>query len=393
MSENSKRKISILGSTGSIGKNTINVIREHKNLFNIIALSTNRNIDLLEKQLKEFKPKYVVICDKEAYKSFKSKYSRKNINVLYGDEGLIEIATCEETEYIVNSLVGFKGFIPTLKALQKGKICALANKETIVVGGNLIKKYVQNKNKQIIPIDSEHSAIHSLLRNKNKNVVSKIILTSSGGPFRAVPKEKLREVTLKQALAHPTWNMGSKITIDSATMMNKGFEVIEAHHLFDLEFDKIEVIIHKESIIHSMIETIDGEIYAQLSINDMKFPIQNALTYPEIITNTFQRLDLSKIKTLSFEKPDYEKFPLLKLAYEVGKKGNSLAAVLNASNEIAVNKFLNEEIKYIDIYKYISKTLEAHNIIKNPDFEDIIECDRWAREYTVNNIKKHTKLL
>lgn len=384
-----KKNISILGSTGSIGSNTLEVIRTHQELFKIIALSTNTSIELLYKQIDEFCPKYVVIGNESAYEKFKknfSSYPNNNIKILFGDEGLLEIATLDEVDYVVNALVGFKGFIPTIEALKQNKVCAIANKETIVVGGEIINKIVPDKTRQIIPIDSEHSAIHQLLKDRKNTEISKLILTSSGGPFRKLPIEELNNVTLEQALNHPSWSMGNKITIDSATMMNKGFEVIEAHHLFNFDFDKIEVIVHKESIIHSMIETIDGEIYAQLGIPDMKFPIQNALTYPNIVSNNYNRLNLAEVKTLSFEKPDYQKFPLLKTAYEVGKIGGTLPAVLNSANEVVVNKFLKKEISYNDIYRYIRKTVEAHKIINNPSIEDVINTDLWAREYILKLI-------
>ncbi len=385
---NIKKNISILGSTGSIGRNTLEVIKEYKKIFNVKAISTNSSIELLKEQIDLFNPEYIVISDENAYKKFKGNIP-KNIKLLYGDDGLLEISTLKDVDIVVNALVGFKGFLPTLNALKNGKVCAIANKETIVVGGEIIMKSASDKDRQIIPIDSEHSAIHSLLRNRDKKSVSRLILTSSGGPFRTLPKEKLKEVTLKQALNHPTWSMGNKITIDSSTMMNKGFEVIEAHHLFGFDFSQIDVIIHKESIIHSMIETIDGEIYAQLGVADMKFPIQNALTYPDILPNSFGKLKLYEISSLTFEKPDMDKFPLLRLAYDAGRIGNSMPVVLNASNEIAVNSFLMEKISYIDIYKYVSETIEKHNIINNPTYEEIIEIDKWARKYTINNIEKN----
>lgn len=384
---NEQKYVSILGSTGSIGRNTVEVIKHHKDRFKVLAISANSNIEVLEEQMKTLNPKYVVIGDERAYKEFKKKCSSSKVKILFGDEGLNQIATEDKTEYIVNALVGFKGFIPTMKALEKGKICAIANKETIVVGGSLIMKTAIDKERQIIPIDSEHCAIHALTRDKQRSDIAKIILTSSGGPFRTKTKEQLDKVSLEDALNHPTWNMGQKITIDSATMMNKGFEVIEAHHLFGIPYDSIEVIVHKESIIHSMIETIDGEIYAQLSINDMKFPIQYALTYPDIVRNSFERLNLAKLGELHFESPDYKKFPLLSLAYDVGIEGGTLPAVLNASNEIAVNKFLLKEINYTDIYKYVYDTITRHNNIKNPSYEDIIEADTWARSCTKNLIK------
>ncbi len=389
---NSTKNISILGSTGSIGKNTLAVINNFPTQFNIIALSANTNIDLLYQQWKEFKPEYLVIGDYIKYKEFIDNTKTDNkTKVLYGEDGLIQISTLKNIDIVVNALVGFSGFIPTLEAIKHNKVCAIANKESLVVGGDLIMNEVKDRTNQILPIDSEHSAIHSLMRKVDKDKVNKLIITASGGPFRDVPYKDLVNVTLEQALNHPVWSMGKKITVDSSTMMNKGFEVIEAHHLFNFEFDKIETIIHKESTIHSMIETIDGEIYAQLSISDMRLPIQNALTYPEVMNNDHPRLSLANIKSLSFERMDYEKFPLLKLAYDVGKKGNSLPTVLNAANEVCVEKFLKREINYIDIYHYINKTIVSHDIIKNPTFKDIIKTDKWARDLTKENIKIKNK--
>ncbi len=381
------KNISILGSTGSIGRNTIEVVKKFPDKFNVLGLSTNKNIELLEVQIKEVFPNFVVVNNYDKYKIFKNKH--KNIEVLYGKEGLTKITTHKDIDIVVNALVGFSGFIPTLEALKSGKICAIANKETIVVGGDLLKRTFGNFTSNIIPIDSEHSAIFNLLKKFNRNYVEKLILTASGGPFRDIPVEHLENVTINQALNHPVWKMGNKITIDSSTMMNKGFEVIEAHHLFDFDFNNIETIIHKESTIHSMIETIDGELYAQLSVSDMKLPIMNALSYPDIFKNNFNRLNLSILRNLSFEPMDMEKFPLLKLAYDVGKIGHSLPAVLNASNEICVNEFIKENIKFLDIYRYVSKTVEFHDIIKNPDYDDIIETDRWARNYTEELIKHY----
>jgi 1-deoxy-D-xylulose-5-phosphate reductoisomerase len=385
--EYKQKNVSILGSTGSIGTNAVEVIKHHKDRFKVIGISAYSNIDLLEEQTKSLSPEYVVIGQEEAYREFKKRNTSSKLKILFGDDGLNRIATEDNVEYIVNALVGFKGFIPTMEALKKGKVCAIANKETIVVGGSLIMKTAIDKDRQIVPIDSEHCAIHSLISNRKKKDIAKIILTSSGGPFRTKSKEELDKVTLEEALNHPTWSMGNKITIDSATMMNKGFEVIEAHHLFDVDYDDIEVIVHKESIIHSMIETIDGEIYAQLSINDMKFPIQYALTYPKIVSNKFERLNLAKIGSLHFETPDCDKFPLLSLAYEVGRKGGTLPAVLNASNEVAVNKFLSKEIDYTDIYKYIYEAVKNHSVINNPTYDDIIQSDKWARNFTKKLIR------
>ncbi|MDH4128177.1 MAG: 1-deoxy-D-xylulose-5-phosphate reductoisomerase, partial [Spirochaetota bacterium] len=343
------KQLAILGSTGSIGKNTLEVVRSHPKLFNVYALTINTNIIELKKQVDLFEPRKVVICDEESYKEFRKFSFNCKIEVLYGDEGLLNVVSDPNVNLIVNALVGFSGLKPTIEGIINKKDIALANKETIVVGGELVLKLAKENNVKIIPIDSEHSALLFLLRHNKREEVRKLILTASGGPFCNLRKEEFAQITLNDALNHPTWKMGKKITIDSSTLMNKGFEVIEAHHLFGFDFDDIEVIIHKESIIHSMIETVDGEIYAQLGPADMKFPIQNALTYPEIIENDYHKLNLWEIGSLSFSKPDFDKFNLLNIAYQVGKEGGTLPTVLNASNEVAVNAFLNEEIAYIDI--------------------------------------------
>ncbi len=312
---------------------------------------------------------------------------KSHTEVLYGEEGLLELVRDTNINLIINALVGFSGLKPTIEGIKHKKDIAIANKETIVVGGEIVLNMARENNVNIIPIDSEHSALLLLLRNMKRQEVKKLILTASGGPFRSLNKEEFKNITLAQALDHPTWKMGKKITIDSSTLMNKGFEVIEAHHLFDFDFQDIEVIIHKESIIHSMIETVDGETYAQLGPTDMKFPIQNAMTYPDIIENNYHKMSLWEIGSLSFEKPDYDKFPLLKIAYETGKSGGTLPAVLNASNEIAVQMFLDNKIAYLDIVKLIEKTISTHKNINNFGIKDIFEADNWAREYSNHLIK------
>lgn len=381
------KHLAILGSTGSIGTNTLDVVRKNPDLFQVEALSTYSKIDDLLKQIEEFKPKKAVVCQIDKYKELRNKMNSSQTELLYGEEGLLEIVSDNPTNCIVNALVGFSGLKPTIEAIKNKKEIAIANKETIVVGGELVFNLAKKYNVSIIPIDSEHSALLFLLRNNNRKEVNKLILTASGGPFRDMKKEDLEHVTLKQALNHPTWSMGQKITIDSSTLMNKGFEVIEAHYLFDFDFDDIEVIIHKESIIHSMIETVDGEIYAQLGPNDMRFPIQNALTYPNVLSNNFQRLNLWEVGTLSFSKPDFTKFPLLKIAYEVGDKKGTLPSVLNASNEEAVYAFLDKKINYKDIVKMVEKSICKHENNKQPELEDIFQADEWARSYTKEQIK------
>ncbi len=384
------KNIAILGSTGSIGKSSLKVVKHHPDLFNIEVLTTNSNIEELKNQINIFKPKKVVICNKIKYTEFKKDVNCANIKVLYGSEGLIEVVRDDNINFIINSLVGFTGLIPTIEAIKNNKDIAIANKEAIVVGGDIILPLAKKHNVNIIPIDSEHSALLFLLRYSKRSEVKKLILTASGGPFIDKNKEDLKNATLNEALNHPTWKMGRKITIDSSTLMNKGFEVIEAHHLFGFDFKDIDVIIHRESVIHSMIETIDGEIYAQLGPSDMKFPIQNAMTYPKVYPNDYDKLKLWEIKNLSFDMPDLNKFPLLKLAYEVGKEGGTMPTILNAANEVAVWAFLEGRIKYSDIVFLINKGVEEHNNIRYPNLDDIIDSNNKGRESTYNQIKKLT---
>lgn len=383
--------LTVLGSTGSIGTNTLEVVRTHPKRFKIESLSVHSNIEELAKQIEEFQPKKVVIAREDKYHEFKEKYSFPDVRVLSGEDALLELVIDPDVDLVINALVGFSGLKPTLEAIDHSKDIAIANKETIVVGGELVLSRAREKRIQLIPIDSEHSALLFLLRYNKRSEVKKLILTASGGPFRTMPKADLQNVTLEQALNHPTWKMGQKITIDSSTLMNKGFEVIEAHHLFDFHFDDIEVIVHKESIIHSMIETIDGEVYAQLGPTDMKFPIQNAMTYPEVVENSYHKMKLWEIGTLSFEQPDYDKFPLLQTAFDVGRVGGTLPAVLNGSNEIVVYAFLEKRIQYRDIHPIIKECLDAHQNVLKPEIKDIFEADKWARDYSENIIRSLEK--
>ena len=304
-----KKKVLILGSTGSIGNNTCSVIREFNKDFEIAGISTNYKIDILQKQIEEFNPKIVHISSKEALNNFKNKKNKINIH----EGSIAEFVRDTDFDILVNALTGYAGFLPTIEAIKKGKTIALANKETLVVGGDIINELLKKYNASLIPIDSEHSAIFQILRHFKDAQISKVIITASGGPFFKTPKEELKNVTVEMALKHPTWKMGGKITIDSATMMNKGFEVIEAHHLFNLDYDKIETIIHPQSLIHSMVEFVDGEIYAQIGKNDMRLPIQHALTYPEIRNTPFEKLKLHEHSEINFYKMDFEKFIMLKL--------------------------------------------------------------------------------
>ena len=383
------KRISILGSTGSIGKQTLDVVRQHKDKFEVVAISANSSVDLLLEQIKEFKPKYVAVYDELSAIKLKSMIpSDINIEVLSGMEGLKVISSLDEIDVLLTAIVGMIGLVPTLEAIRNGKDIALANKETLVCAGNLVMNEAKKYGVSILPVDSEHSAIFQCLNGEKNKEIEKIILTASGGPFRGKKKEDLLNVTKNQALKHPNWSMGRKISIDSSTLMNKGLEVIEAKWLFDVEHNQIDVVVHPQSIIHSMVQFIDSSVIAQLGCPDMRLPIQYALSYPDRIECDFERLDLAKITTLTFEEPDMDTFPCLKLAYDTLKMGGTYSAVLNSANEVLVNEFLEDKIGFYDIPYYIEKTLEAHNSISEPTVEDILEIDRWTREFVIKSISK-----
>jgi len=383
------KNIAILGSTGSIGTQALDVIRNNRRDFNVCALTTNSSIDILYNQVLEFKPEIVAITDYEKYKEFKSIISSYNdkLTVLYGEEGLNEAAAYDKNDIVISSIVGIAGLKPTYKAIEKGKTVALANKETLVTAGRIITNKAKEKNAFIIPVDSEHSAIFQCI-GKDREYVSKIILTASGGPFRKKTSEELKKVSLTDALKHPSWNMGKKITIDSATMMNKGLEVIEARWLFDMDPGKIDVCIHPESIIHSMVEFIDGAVLAQMGVPDMRIPIKYSLTYPERTVTNDNKMDFTKIKTLNFEEPDLSIFPCLGLAYEALAEGDSSCIVLNGANEVAVNLFLSEKIRFTEIYDIVANTLDKH--LKNDinDLEDVFQVDEWSRKVAMELYNK-----
>ncbi len=379
------KNIVILGSTGSIGTQALEVVENLKNI-NIIGLSTNTNIGILEEQIRKFKPIYVCVMDIEKANILKENIKDTNTQVLTGEEGLIKLATLEQIDTVLNSLVGNIGLLPTIYGIKAKKYIALANKETLVSAGELVMKEAKKYNVNVYPIDSEHSAIFQCLQGNKYEEVEKIILTASGGPFRE--HTSLDNVTLQQALNHPNWSMGKKITIDSATLMNKGLEVIEAKWLFNIDIDKIDVIIHPQSIIHSMVEYKDSAIMAQLGTPDMKVPIQYALAYPSRVKNNFEKLDLLKHNNLTFKKPNYDLFPCLKYAFEAIKIGGTMPCVLNASNEIAVEYFLNEKIKFTEIPKIVYKTIEEYKSKNKLDYnlEDVLQADKFAREFAKNLI-------
>ncbi|WP_304353062.1 1-deoxy-D-xylulose-5-phosphate reductoisomerase [Brachyspira innocens] len=383
-----RKRILLLGATGSIGTNTCTVVRKFSSDFEIVGMSANSKIDILRTLCTEFKPKTVNISDKSAANIFKDYDCAESINIF--DGSIADFVKHTDFDILVNALTGYAGFLPTVEAIKKGKTVALSNKETLVVGGDIINELLKQHNAKLIPIDSEHSAIFQILNHFGKDELSKVIITASGGPFFRTPKEELKNVTVEMALKHPTWSMGSKITIDSATMMNKGFEVIEAHHLFNLDYDKIETIIHPQSLIHSMAEFIDGEIYAQIGKNDMCLPIQHALTYPEIRNTPFERLKLYEHSEINFYKMDFDKFVMLKLAYECGKKGGLYPCVLNAANEVCVYSFLERRIGFTDIFNIVSKVCERKiNIPLNID--NIINMDSEIRKETRWIIDSMTK--
>lgn len=373
------KRITILGSTGSIGTQTLEVIRDLKLDYEIVALTANQNVDKLASQARQFKPQFVVLMDEKAAEELKYRLSDLNTEVLIGEEGLIKVATIERVDLVINSVVGAAGLLPTLKAIRAKKDIGLANKETLVVAGELVMSAAKEKGVDILPIDSEHNAIFQALNGEKQKDIEKIILTASGGPFRGYAKKDLSEVTVEQALDHPNWDMGGKITIDSATLMNKGLEVIEAKWLFNVDFTDIEVVVHPQSIVHSMVRFKDSSIIAELGLPDMKVPIQHVLTYPRRLENQLERLDLTEIGSLEFEEPDRELFPCLNYAYEAGKTGGTLPAVLNAANEVAVTKFLAGKLKFLDIPKLIRKIMEQHQVVENPDLEEILSADSWAR--------------
>jgi len=369
--------ISVLGSTGSVGRQTLDVIREHNTEFRVVALSANRNIELIKQQIEEFRPLAVAIMDEGKAAEL---CEQVDIPVYTGMEGLIKIATIKQADIVVTSVVGSVGIKPTAEAIKAGKAIALANKETLVSAGEYIMGLVKKYNTHLTPIDSEHSAILQCLNGENRSEVEKIIITCSGGSFLGRKREDLENVDVGAALNHPTWSMGRKITIDSATLMNKGFEVLEAMHLYDIPLSQIEVVVHPQSIIHSMVEYKDGSVIAQLGEKDMRLPIQYSLSFPRRPSNSFKKLNLAETGKLTFEKPDTITFPCLTYAYEAGETGGTLPAVMNAANEVAVDAFLKGKIKFLDIPRIIKGTMDLHSNTDSPDIDEILSADEWARK-------------
>ena len=379
-----KKGVAILGSTGSIGVQALEVISEQDGLFRVEVLTANENCDLLINQAKKYKPNSVVIVNEKKYQKVFSELNPLNIKVYAGSESLNQIVDSDEIDIVLTALVGYSGLLPTINAIKNRKKIALANKETLVVAGSLIKNLCEENSTEIIPVDSEHSAIFQCLAGEESNPIEKIFLTASGGPFRGKKLDDLKNITKKQALKHPNWSMGAKITIDSATLMNKGLEVIEAKWLFDLSKEQIEVVVHPQSIIHSAVQFQDGSIKAQLGLPDMKLPIQYALGFPKRLSNRFERFSFFDYPNLTFEKPDLETFKNLALAYKAMEKGGNSPCILNAANEIAVSAFLNDKIGFLNMADLIDNCLEKINFVKNPSLEELIESDLETRNLATN---------
>lgn len=384
------KNITILGSTGSIGRSSLEVIDKLSNRFKVVGLAAGRNTQLLERQVEKFRPKIVSLERKEEAEEFRQKSKDRSVRVTFGQEGAEDVACFDENDIVVSAITGIDGLRPTLSAVKTGKKIALANKESMVVAGPLIQTMVREFGAQIIPVDSEHSGVFQCLAKEKMENVKKVILTASGGPFFRRSQKEMKTITLEEALNHPRWKMGKKVTIDSATLMNKGLELIEAHWLFGLEPKKLGVLIHPQSIVHSLVEIYDGSVLAQLSPTDMKVPIQYALTYPEREDSLVPSLDLAQIKTLEFFEADVEKFPLISLARQALEEGESYPIALNAANEVAVSAFLNQRINFIEISEVVTKIVETHQKRRIQSLEDIFSIDRETRDATRNLIKKRS---
>ncbi|MDX2216809.1 MAG: 1-deoxy-D-xylulose-5-phosphate reductoisomerase [Oculatellaceae cyanobacterium bins.114] len=386
------KAITLLGSTGSIGTQTLDIVAEYPDQFRIIGLAARRNVELLAQQVRQFRPEIVAVCDPAQLPALKEAIADLNPQpiLVAGEQGVVEVARYGDAEAVVTGIVGCAGLLPTIAAIEAGKDIALANKETLIAGGPVVLPLVQKHGVKLLPADSEHSAIFQCLQGVPPGGLSRILLTASGGAFRDLPVEKLADVKVADALKHPNWSMGRKITIDSATLMNKGLEVIEAHYLFGVDYDHIEIVIHPQSIIHSLIELQDTSILAQLGLPDMRLPILYALSYPDRLPTSWERLDLVKAGTLTFREPDHQKYPCMRLAYAAGRAGGAMPAVLNAANEQAVELFLNEEIRFLDIPRLIEAVCDRHHPhnLSSPSLDDIIAADQWARQEVLDTSKK-----
>lgn len=381
MNDSNKRKIAILGSTGSIGTQTLQVVEEHPELFEVYALTANKSVEKLIEQTNKFAPEAVVIADETKYETLKEALADKPIKVYAGYDAICQIVTAAPIDVVVTAMVGFSGLRPTIEAIKAGKAIALANKETLVVAGEYITQLALENKTPILPVDSEHSAIFQCLNGETPhNKIEKIILTASGGPFREMTAEELEKVTKKEALRHPNWSMGAKITIDSASMMNKGFEVIEAKWLFGLNANEIEVVVHPQSVIHSMVQFADGAVMAQLGAPDMRLPIMYALSYPVRLSSKFDRIDFGTLKKLTFEKPDTERFPNLRLAYEALSMGGNMPCVINAANEVCVAAFLEDRIKFTEMSRLIERAMQSADYTLKPSLDDYFATDTEVRK-------------
>ena len=372
------KKIAILGSTGSIGTQALDVVRNLPNEFKISVLAANSNVELFSKQIEQFQPELAVLADENAYKILKEK-NFGGVEIAGGRQAFIDAAGFDGVEIVLTSMSGFAGLEPTIKAIKAKKNIALANKETLVVAGEIVTKLAKEYGIKILPVDSEHGAFFQCLQGENYKSIEKLLLTASGGPFRGKTQADLQNATVKEVLAHPTWNMGKKITVDSASLVNKGLEVIEAKFLYGVEYDQIQVVVHPQSIVHSMVEFVDGSIIAQLAAPDMRLPIQYALTYPDRKISPIKKLDFWQIKNLTFEKPDTETFKGLKFAYDAGKTGGTMPCIFNAANEVAVAAFLAGKIKFLQIYDVIENAMNSRAVIKNPTLEILLDEDNAVR--------------
>ncbi len=383
------KKVSIWGSTGSIGRQTLDVINRCLDRFDIMTLTAHQNISLAFEQAKQFHPRRVVITGQVEYKEWTHRFEELHVELLIGKELLNDVAGCDEADLVVNALVGSVGLEATLKAIQAGKTIALANKEVLVMAGEIVMQEVARKGVRLLPIDSEHSALFQCLQGEDRKSVRRMLLTASGGPFYNRDKSEMDHVTVEEALNHPNWSMGKKVTIDSATLMNKGLEIIEARWLFDMDASKIEVVIHPQSIIHSMVEFVDGSIKAQLGLPDMRTPISYVLTYPERWAGHYGWTDFTQMNQLTFLPPDHEKYPALRLAYDALNAGGTAPAVLNAADETAVDLFLSERISFNQITQITDTVLQHHEVIVHPEFQEILNADRWARDIILKEIVSH----
>lgn len=383
-----KKKVVILGSTGSIGRNALQVLGNFKDRFEVFGLSAHRNSGLIKNQIRELKPKVVVLTQEKTYENVKKEFSDKKVKVYYGIDNLKQMLSLSEVDIVINAIVGSAGLLPSFYTLQAGKTLALANKESLVMGGEILTSLAKKNKVEILPVDSEHSALKQCLLAGKKKEVKKLILTASGGPFYQSRRKDFSRITVNQALAHPTWEMGKKITVDSATLMNKGLELIEAHWLFDIPASQIKIMVHPQSIVHSMVEFVDGSIIAQLSKPDMKMPLQYALLYPERVETNESFLDLTKIKSLIFLEPDLRRFPGLRLCYFALESGGTAPCVLNAANEVAVEAFLNKKLTFDKIPLLVRKILSSHKVKENPNLKDILAADKWAKEESKRIIQR-----